>query len=726
MISAPATDGRRPSRDWGKGASFDGHYKEKSAKPLFFSTYFLSLQTNYRIMKHTLTTILLLVICLQANARIDRQAVVARNNPKVSGIDALSSLTVGNGGFAFTVDATGLQTFPETYSKGVPLGTMSDWGWHSFPNTENYQPEEALDDKRYAVEKFTDERRKAAANYLRANPHRLHLGTIGFDIQSPRSMSGIKQELLLWTGCLQSSFSWNGSRHQVKTACDPVRDLVAVSIQGSAKVAPVLFRFPYPTGAHSDDACDWNADDKHSTVIVRAGEQQVLLKRTLDETVYYVDIRWEGKAHFQTLGRNRFRLTPHGKQLAFTCEYRTAAGTVAPKDAESVFQAAAAYWTNFWQTGGIADFGRCSDPRAKELERRVVLSQYLLAVNCAGCTPPQETGLTYNSWFGKYHLEMIWWHQAQFALWGHPELLERSLNWYFRAEPMAREIARRQGYKGIRWMKMTDPSSGEAPSKVGSYLIWQQPHLIYLTELLRRAGRDISRYRPLIEETARFMTDYAQQSTKNAVRCAAVSPQQRHALRGCIPAQETLSASSTVDPPFELAYWQWALKTAGHPLQMDTLAHQDGLYLAAADATDTYTNIKYISDHPAVLGAYGIIPDTGLFDKRLMQHTLDWIWDGWNWDKTWGWDYPMVAMCAARLGDRRKAVDALLMDRRTNTYLVSGHNYQDERLRLYLPGNGGLLAAVALMCAGWDGCQAKNPGFPEGWNVAWEGLLPLP
>lgn len=43
------------------------------------------------------------------------------------------------------------------------------------------------------------------------------------------------------------------------------------------------------------------------------------------------------------------------------------------------------------------------------------------------------------------------------------------------------------------------------------------------------------------------------------------------------------------------------------------------------------------------------------------------------------------------------------MHQQKNTYLVSGHNYQDARLRLYLPGNGGLLMAVAMMCAGWDG-----------------------
>src|SRR2546430_16833031 len=57
---------------------------------------------------------------------IDRQAVVARHRVVRKRLDTQSPLQVGNGGFAFSVDATGLQTF-------VPFNTMSDWGWHSFP-----------------------------------------------------------------------------------------------------------------------------------------------------------------------------------------------------------------------------------------------------------------------------------------------------------------------------------------------------------------------------------------------------------------------------------------------------------------------------------------------------------------------------------------------------------------------------------------------------------------
>ncbi|MEN9685444.1 MAG: hypothetical protein RLZZ28_1230, partial [Bacteroidota bacterium] len=42
------------------------------------------------------------------------------------------------------------------------------------------------------------------------------------------------------------------------------------------------------------------------------------------------------------------------------------------------------------------------------------------------------------------------------------------------------------------------------------------------------------------------------------------------------------------------------------------------------------------------------------------------------------------------------------------------------------PGNGGLLAAVAMMCAGYDNALVKSPGFPKNWNVKWEGLRKMP
>jgi hypothetical protein len=329
---------------------------------------------------------------------------------------------------------------------------------------------------------------------------------------------------------------------------------------------------------------------------------------------------------------------------------------------------------------------------------------------------------------------MIWWHQAHFALWGHPEVLQRSLAWYETAAPGAREIASRQGFEGLRWMKMTDPWAGEAPSSVGSFLIWQQPHYIYLSELLWRADSRpevLEEHAALVEGTAAFMADFATWDPDK----------ERYTLNHIIPAQETLSASVTVNPPLELAYWLEGLEIAQQWRErrglarnekwddiidkLSPLAAQDGLYLAAESATDSYTNPRMYSDHMAVLGAYGMLPGGRLVDPAIMRNTLDWVWDNWNWDKTWGWDYPLTAMCAARLGNGEMAVDALLMDKPTNTYLSQGHNWQSDRLRCYLPGNGGLLTAVAMMCAGWDGSEGRNPGFPKDWDVRWERLLKI-
>lgn len=84
-------------------------------------------------------------------------------------------------------------------------------------------------------------------------------------------------------------------------------------------------------------------------------------------------------------------------------------------------------------------------------------------------------------------------------------------------------------------------------------------------------------------------------------------------------------------------------------------------------------------------------------------------------------------MTATRLNQPSLALEGLFKNIKTNTYLANGHNYQDERLTIYLPGNGGILAAVALMCAGYDGSKISNPGFPKDgtWKVRWENLSPM-
>ena len=121
--------------------------------------------------------------------------------------------------------------------------------------------------------------------------------------------------------------------------------------------------------------------------------------------------------------------------------------------------------------------------------------------------------------------------------------------------------------------------------------------------------------------------------------------------------------------------------------------------------------------------------DGAMVDAGIMRATLRRVMKDWDWKNTWGWDYPMMAMTAARLGENEAAIAALLMPETKNTYLANGHNFQGHGLPLYLPGNGGLLYAVAMMAAGWDGAPKRHaPGFPDDgtWSVRWEGLRIAP
>jgi hypothetical protein len=187
-----------------------------------------------------------------------------------------------------------------------------------------------------------------------------------------------------------------------------------------------------------------------------------------------------------------------------------------------------------------------------------------------------------------------------------------------------------------------------------------------------------------------------------------------------------------------LKYWSFGLQTAQRWRErlgmkrngewdriitnLSALPARDGVYLAHENCPQTFTERNY--DHPSMLGALGLLPGDGV-DRETMRRTLKKVMSDWQWDKTWGWDYPLTAMTAARLGETRIAIDALLMNTEKNRYLANGHNWQRPNLPCYLPGNGGLLYAIAMMAGGWNGApQRPAPGFPDdgSWNVRSENL----
>ena len=725
--------------------------------------------------KNLIITAFLFSIAMIGQQKIDRKALVTRHNVKLTALDTLASLSVGNGAFAFTVDATGLQTFPEKYQKGVPLGTQSEWGWDSYKNTNNYKFSETLKDYNqygrtisYSVQEKSTPRKNEAVNWFRQNSHLLQLGNLGFEITKKdgtlakaEDIESIDQTLNLWTGEIESSFKVEGVLVKVNTVSHQEKDAIGVKVesdllqQGRLKIR---LRIPYPTGLWGDMGTKWEEkQDVTISAVAIAGtdmgkkwggnqdyisnlkiknKSEATITHIMDSISYDINLKLKGTASIKEKAKHYFVVEPSkSNTIELSCSFiQTDKNKSVIPSFEAIEKSSIAGWESFWESGAAVDFSGSTDPRANELERRVILSQYLTKIQCTGKNPPQETGLTYNSWYGKPHLEMHWWHGVHFALWGRSELLEKSMPWYQNAFDKAKKLAERQGFKGARWQKMTDPDGNESPSSVGAFLIWQQPHFITYAELLYRESptpATLEKYKERVFATADFMASFAHYDAEK----------KRYILGpGVIPAQERFKAMQTFNPTYELAYWDWALNTAlawkkrlNEPApkewqdvlaKLSPLPVADNVYLATESASDSYTNPEFKTDHPSVLGTFGMLPETTLLDKEIMKNTFNLVWNIWSWDKTWGWDFPMTAMAAARLQMPEKAIDALLMNIVTNTYLKNGHNYQSERLTLYLPGNGGILTAVAMMCAGWDGTTEKNPGFPKDgtWKVKSEGL----
>ena len=456
----------------------------------------------------------------------------------------------------------------------------------------------------------------------------------------------------------------------------------------------------------------------------------------LDGEEKSVDIRDGETLGIQATSRqHRYELSAKGADhLDLVCAFSPTKSEAALPTPETVSSESAKYWESFWHSGGAIDLSGSKDPRWRELERRIVLSQYLMAVNEAGSVPPQESGLYTSGWSGKFHLEMYWWHGAQFALWDRWPLWDRSLGFFKTILPQARATAQKQGYKGARWPKMIGPEARESTNNIGPLLIWQQPHPIFYAELDYRAHptkETLEKWREVVFETAEFMADFP--VWNDARRQFDLAPPIR-----TVP--ENTNPNNVLNPAFETAYWRFGLRTAqlwrerlgmAREANWDKvlkalapLPQRDGLYLLEENLPDTYT--KYNWDHPSMLGALGVLPGDGV-DAATMRRTVDKVRQVWNWNNTWGWDFPLTAMCAAKCGDPQAAVDMLMHPSASFQFNASGLPIRGRAP--YLPSSGGLLYAVALMAAGWDGAPDRNaPGFPDdgSWSVKWEGLKKAP
>ncbi len=703
---------------------------------------------------------------------IDRRAVVERH--QIKSAELMERLPVGNGNFCFNVDGTGLQTFSGD--------TLSHWGWFSEPLPSKYEWKDVPKTGTYSQGRLSGgdpfpQDRKDLYSWIRNSPHQMNLARVrltkadGTPVDKSE-IANVKRQLNIWTGVHSTSFEFQGETISVSTCVsDDVekRSILSVKINCDAKAAKLLaveIAFPYPNLKR--DA--WTGDFSESAPqtpfkVVRKAEDSVVVQRTLQNEYaentlgdYSYDVRVDapGLAVDQlgdssTLrialakdGDKTFNVAFYGKDYRDPPRAESPAVNDATVSYEDVEKESKTRWESYWTTGGAVDFSESSDPRWFELERRVVLSQFLLRANSAGDWPSSESGLLeICPWSGRFHLEMVLQHLIHWWAWDRAEFGEKAAQIYEVVTPGAKALAEQLDYKGLKWQKEIAPDGRTAPWVGNLALLWKQPHPIFFAEMDYRRNpttETLKKWEAIVEGTADHMADYATVDENGVYHLDPVMPPDEQGF--------------TKDDLFDLAYWRWGLDAANAwrerlgkerceewdrvRANLAPLPQKDGYYVHSAEWTDTFE--KRAWEHPDLIGIWGMIPPTDAVDKETATRTLERIVKEWNWDRTWGWDYPWVGLAGARLNRPEIAVDGLLIDSTCNKYALSGANLGGPSARggkgPYLPGNAGLLYAIAGMCAGFDETAKDGatdaasmprsgdtaPGFPDGWKVKWENL----
>lgn len=677
---------------------------------------------------------------------IDREAVVKRHRVCTTGTLLKSPAQVGNGKFAFGMDITGLQTF-------VPFNTLSDWSWHSFPlpegmRAEDYRPVAVETHGKKIAYELRNPDQPELSEWLTKNPHRYNLGRIGFrllreDGTEAREidLGNARQEIDLWTGVVYSRFELNRKEVKVRTVCHPDKDMIGVSIESELLNdgnMSIYLDFPYPDGRYFKHYIGrYDTISGHTSTFEKLAPNSVRITRTMDDTHYYATLDWTGPATFsrESEKAHTFLLQPrHTSTFSFTCCFSPEPVADVTEPVASIERKSAASWEKYWRSGAAVDLSGSKDPRWLELERRIVLSQYLMRANESGLFPPQESGLVNNGWFGRFHFEMIWWHGVHYGLWNRMECFDNYLNVYKDFMPKALERAKSEGRSGARWPKCTGNFNREWPGSAHAYLIWHEPHPIYFAEMQYRqkpAPETLEKWKDVVLNTADYMADYLfyDKKTKQYVLGPPV-----------VVVSENTDPLQTINPIFELGYFRYGLRTALEWAdrlglsekrtkkwkevlsKMAPLPVADGVYTTYEDIPDMWT--KYTYEHPALTGVYGMLPGDGV-DLPTFKHTLEKVCKEWQFNRIWGWDFPMLAMAAARTGQPALAIDMLM-------HPSAGFQFDEHGLATggpfpYFPSNGALLTAVAMMCGGWDGSEGEAPGFPKdgSWTVRYEGFVPM-
>lgn len=345
---------------------------------------------------------------------IDRHSIVSRYNPSRNASSTTTPMQVGNGNFAFGADVTGLQTFQ-------PFAIMSSWGWKNdtlppnktWEDVENYEGVSWDFHGRLVTYEFDGE--PLVQQWLISNPNRVNLGRVGLlflDSQghvqnvTESDLSHVNQELDLWTGTMTSNFVYDGEQVTVSTTSAQSTSAVSISLHSpllqNGRLALYL-DFPWNDGTNKFSAPFvgvWNATSNHTTVLHTGSalgkNVEAEVTHTLGASTFITSVGGDKLTVTRdSPAAHRYTVKPRasGTSLSLALTYSSSRPASIPAPS-TISSESTQVWEGFWTKSGFIDVvSGSSDPRADELQRRIILSRYLMRVNEAGDNPPQEVSL---------------------------------------------------------------------------------------------------------------------------------------------------------------------------------------------------------------------------------------------------------------------------------------------------------------------------------------------
>lgn len=588
-----------------------------------------------------------------------KKSDIIKYNLKFNHIDSKNPVTIGNGDFAITLDQTGTQSLYEIY-KDIPLSTMSNKNWF-YKDKKDIKPS-YVDGKAYMLFNLDND-----PNYQtnRQYPFKYSFMQIllydNDKLIDINNIKDVKQELDLYKGIVTSSFNYKEKINKTTSFIYQDHDEFNFKLQSYNLNLALKFNYPsYPKNGYRLDILP--------NVLVK--EDRI--------TLLYDD-------------KNSLSF-----KLKSSSKYQIVENTLIFDDNNVSFSLA----LDEIKEGKLLDeFWKCDNGIIidnEELVKKMVLSKYLLHVNSTGIYPPQESGLTYNCWNSKFHLEMHLIHSLWNIYNNHVGDLVKSFDYYLSIMPSSLKRASLNGYKGLRFPKMTGPDGEDSPSNIGPLLIWQAPHILFMLQeiyYLYNKENIIKKYEPLISGTIDFMISFL-----------TLKDSKYQMLDPLLEACESIPLDRCQNPSFELEYWRYTLERQakidtvlyGHQRydylditsKIITPKEDDGIYLKTYGVIDKYDLYK---DHPTE-GFLMSFFKSKIVDKEKMVKTIDYILKNMDLSSYWGWDLLFLGLSLLNCGEIEKSIEVTQLNTINNQYLYNGYNTSPrDDLKAYLPGNGAFL-----------------------------------